>query len=112
MLVTCDRWRAMKHGPALSNTLNLIKTHPLGQWRQLVNKPTHYEVGLDVAGQPQDRLSEAYETVNRLAQAPISTARTLTYRSPEKTLETAEVDAAHQRILAALEKALPATVRR
>ncbi|MBL9131134.1 MAG: hypothetical protein JNG86_08045, partial [Verrucomicrobiaceae bacterium] len=37
---------------------------------------------------------------------------TLTYRSPEKTLETAEVDAAHQRILAALEKALPATVRR
>ena len=36
----------------------------------------------------------------------------LTYRSPEKTLETAEVDAAHQRILAALEKTLPATVRR
>ena len=37
---------------------------------------------------------------------------TLTYRSPEKTLETAEVDAANQRILAALEKALPAVVRR
>ena len=41
-----------------------------------------------------------------------SIAWTLTYRSPEKTLETAEVDAAHQRILVALEKALPATVRR
>jgi len=43
---------------------------------------------------------------------PLSIAWTLTYRSPERTLETTEVDAAHQRILAALEKALPATVRR
>lgn len=41
-----------------------------------------------------------------------STAWTLTYRSADKTLETAEVDAAHARILAALEKALPATIRR
>lgn len=41
-----------------------------------------------------------------------SLAWTLTYRSPEKTLETAEVDATHARILAALEKALPVVVRR
>jgi phenylalanyl-tRNA synthetase beta chain len=41
-----------------------------------------------------------------------SVAWTLTYRSADKTLETAEVDAAHARILAALEKALPATIRR
>ncbi len=48
----------------------------------------------------------------KIAKDRKSIAWTLTYRSPEKTLETAEVDAAHQRILAALEKALPATVRR
>ena len=40
-----------------------------------------------------------------------SVAWTLTYRSAERTLETAEVDQAHARILAALAKALPATVR-
>ncbi|MBK8040218.1 MAG: phenylalanine--tRNA ligase subunit beta [Verrucomicrobiaceae bacterium] len=51
-------------------------------------------------------------TGQKIAQDRKSIAWTLTYRSPEKTLETAEVDAAHQRILAALEKALPATVRR
>jgi len=48
----------------------------------------------------------------KIAKDRKSIAWTLTYRSPEKTLETAEVDAAHQRILAALEKALPAAVRR
>lgn len=41
-----------------------------------------------------------------------SVAWTLTYRAADKTLETAEVDATHQRVLAALEKALPATIRR
>ena len=40
-----------------------------------------------------------------------SVAWTLTYRSPERTLETAEVDQAHGRVLAALAKALPATIR-
>jgi phenylalanyl-tRNA synthetase beta chain len=40
-----------------------------------------------------------------------STAWTLTYRNSEKTLETAEVEAAHARILAALQKALPVTIR-
>lgn len=48
----------------------------------------------------------------KIAKDRKSIAWTLTYRSPEKTLETAEVDAAHQRILAALEKVLPVTVRR
>jgi phenylalanyl-tRNA synthetase beta chain len=51
-------------------------------------------------------------TGQKIAKDRKSIAWTLTYRSPDKTLETAEVDAAHQRILAALEKALPATVRR
>lgn len=41
-----------------------------------------------------------------------STAWKLTYRASDKTLETAEVDAVHSRIVAALEKSLPATVRR
>lgn len=41
-----------------------------------------------------------------------SLAWTLTYRSSDKTLETAEVDAAHNRIVAALEKALPVVVRK
>jgi len=41
-----------------------------------------------------------------------SLAWTLTYRASDKTLETAEVDAAHCRIVAALEKALPVVVRR
>lgn len=57
--LTCDRWVSMKHGPVLSNTLNLIKTHPPGAWRQLVSKPTDYDVRLKVAEPPQDRLSEA-----------------------------------------------------
>lgn len=48
----------------------------------------------------------------KIAKDRKSIAWTLTYRSSDRTLETAEVDAAHQRILAALEKALPATVRR
>ncbi|MFM7603872.1 MAG: phenylalanine--tRNA ligase subunit beta [Prosthecobacter sp.] len=51
-------------------------------------------------------------TGQKIAKDRKSIAWTLTYRSSEKTLETAEVDAAHQRILAALEKELPATVRR
>ncbi|MGV3664184.1 MAG: phenylalanine--tRNA ligase subunit beta [Prosthecobacter sp.] len=48
----------------------------------------------------------------KIAKDRKSIAWTLTYRASDRTLETAEVDAAHQRILAALEKALPATVRR
>lgn len=51
-------------------------------------------------------------TGQKMATDRKSIAWTLTYRSSDRTLETAEVDAAHQRILAALEKALPATVRR
>ena len=40
-----------------------------------------------------------------------SLAYTLTYRSPERTLETKEVDEAHKRIVDGLIKALPVTVR-
>ena len=50
-------------------------------------------------------------TGTRMAKDRKSVAWTLTYRSPERTLETAEVDQAHARILAALTKALPATLR-
>lgn len=50
-------------------------------------------------------------TGTKLAKDRKSTAWTLTYRAPDKTLETAEVDATHARILAALQKALPVTVR-
>ncbi|WP_395749713.1 phenylalanine--tRNA ligase subunit beta [Prosthecobacter sp.] len=48
----------------------------------------------------------------KIAKDRKSIAWTLTYRSPDKTLETPEVDAAHTAILSALEKSLPATVRR
>lgn len=40
-----------------------------------------------------------------------SIARTLSYRTSDKTLEAAEVDAAQTAILTALEKTLPAKVR-
>ena len=50
-------------------------------------------------------------TGTKIATDRKSVAWTLTYRSPERTLETAEVDQAHSRVLAALAKALPATVR-
>lgn len=51
-------------------------------------------------------------TGTKLAQDRKSVAWSLTYRASGKTLETAEVDATHARILAALEKALPVTIRR
>jgi phenylalanyl-tRNA synthetase beta subunit len=38
-------------------------------------------------------------------------AYTLTYRDRSRTLEGSEVDAVHQRVLAALTKALPVTIR-
>ena len=41
-----------------------------------------------------------------------SLAYTLTYRAPDRTLETAEVDTAHQTLLTTLEKALPVTLRK
>lgn len=65
----------------------------------LMVKADLFDVFLDPSGTklPADRKSVAW---------------TLTYRSGEKTLETAEVDAVHARILASLEKALPATIRR
>jgi phenylalanyl-tRNA synthetase beta chain len=40
-----------------------------------------------------------------------STAWSLTYRAPDRTLAASEVDEAHQRILKALLGALPATIR-
>lgn len=51
-------------------------------------------------------------TGTKLATDRKSIAWSLTYRAPDRTLETNEVDLAHARILAALEKALPATIRK
>jgi len=51
-------------------------------------------------------------TGTKLAADRKSLAWTLTYRAPDKTLETPEVDATHNRIVSALEKALPVVVRR
>jgi phenylalanyl-tRNA synthetase beta chain len=50
-------------------------------------------------------------TGTKIASDRKSIAWTLTYRASDKTLETAEVDAAHTAILTALEKTLPAKVR-
>ncbi len=79
----------------------------------------HAKVAAFFASQKEPLLitSEVFDvfadpTGQKIAKDRKSIAWTLTYRSPEKTLETAEVDAAHQRILAALEKTLPAMVRR
>ena len=51
-------------------------------------------------------------TGTKMAADRKSLAYTLTYRSPERTLETAEVDLAHGRVLAGLERALPVTIRK
>lgn len=48
----------------------------------------------------------------KLAKDRKSIAWSLTYRAPDRTLEANEVELAHARILAALEKALPATIRK
>ena len=48
----------------------------------------------------------------KIAKDRKSLAYSLTYRAPDKTLETADVDAVHGRVLAALEKALPVSIRR
>jgi phenylalanyl-tRNA synthetase beta chain len=51
-------------------------------------------------------------TGTRLPADRKSLAYSLTYRSAERTLETAEIDQAHARILAGLEKAVPVTIRK
>jgi len=65
----------------------------------LLTKSELFDIFTDPSGtrMPADRKSAAW---------------TLTYRASERTLETAEVEAAHSRILAALEKALPVSIRR
>ena len=65
----------------------------------LLIKAEVFDVFADPSGEkmPRDRKSLAYS---------------LTYRSAERTLETAEVDQAHGRVLAGLEKALPVAIRK
>ncbi len=50
-------------------------------------------------------------TGTKLAIDRKSVAWTLTYRASDRTLETAEVELAHGRVVAALQKALPVTIR-
>lgn len=79
----------------------------------------HQQVATFFAGQKEPLLIKADlfdvftdATGTKLAQDRKSIAWTLTYRASDRTLETNEVDLAHGRILAALEKALPATIRK
>ncbi|MEM9481438.1 MAG: phenylalanine--tRNA ligase subunit beta [Verrucomicrobiota bacterium] len=51
------------------------------------------------------------DTGEKLAADRKSIAYSLTYRSPERTLETAEVDEAHGKLLEQLQKTLPITLR-
>jgi phenylalanyl-tRNA synthetase beta chain len=64
----------------------------------LLSGATLFDVFTDPTGQrlPADRKSVAW---------------TISYRDKSRTLESAEVDAAHARVLAALKKALPVSVR-
>jgi phenylalanyl-tRNA synthetase beta chain len=75
-----------------------VNTFFSGIKEQLLVKSELFDIFTDPTGVklPKDRKSSAW---------------TLTYRASDKTLETAEVDAAHARILAALQKALPVTIR-
>lgn len=52
------------------------------------------------------------DTGTKIAKDKKSLAYSLTYRASDRTLETAEVDAVHARVLQALEKALPVTIRK
>lgn len=79
----------------------------------------HQQVATFFAGQKEPLLikAEVFDvftdaTGTKLAQDRKSIAWTLTYRASDRTLETNEVELAHGRILAALEKALPATIRK
>jgi len=78
----------------------------------------HQQVATFFAGQKEPLLikAEVFDvftdaTGTKLAQDRKSIAWTLTYRASDRTLETNEVELAHGRIIAALQKALPATIR-
>jgi phenylalanyl-tRNA synthetase beta chain len=78
----------------------------------------HQQVATFFAGQKEPLLikAEVFDvftdaTGTKLAQDRKSIAWTLTYRASDRTLETNEVELAHGRILAAIPKALPATIR-
>jgi uncharacterized phage-associated protein len=66
--ITMDRWYSMKHGPVLSNVLNLItdpsRVDSKGTWAQLISPPLgDHEVSLLVEDVPNDRLSVAEENI-------------------------------------------------
>lgn len=78
----------------------------------------HQQVATFFAGQKEPLLikAEVFDvftdaTGTKLAKDRKSIAWSLTYRASDRTLETNEVELAHGRILAAISKALPATIR-
>ena len=78
----------------------------------------HQQVATFFAGQKEPLLikAEVFDVFTdasgtKLAKDRKSIAWTLTYRASDRTLETSEVELAHGRILAAIPKALPATIR-
>jgi len=78
----------------------------------------HQQVATFFAGQKEPLLikAEVFDvftdaTGTKLAKDRKSIAWSLTYRASDRTLETNEVELAHGRILAAIPKALPATIR-
>jgi phenylalanyl-tRNA synthetase beta chain len=80
---------------------------------------THAQVlaALEKAKQPLLQKIDLFDqfrdpTGQKLPTDRKSLAYTLTYRAPDRTLETAEVDTAHQTLLTTLEKALPVTLRK
>jgi phenylalanyl-tRNA synthetase beta chain len=80
---------------------------------------THAQVlaALEKAKQPLLQKIDLFDqfrdpTGQKLPTDRKSLAYTLTYRAPDRTLETAEVDTAHQTLLTSLEKALPVTLRK
>ena len=75
-----------------------VATFFAAQKEPLLNKAEVFDVFTDATG-------------TKLAKDRKSIAWSLTYRASDRTLETNEVELAHGRILAAIPKALPATIR-
>ncbi len=66
--ITMDRWYSMKHGPVLSNVLNLItdpsRVDSTGSWAQIISPPLgDREVSLLPVEIPNTRLSQAEEKI-------------------------------------------------
>ena len=62
--ITFDRFVAMKHGPVLSQTLNLMKrTATAEYWGRYISPPDQYQLHLLVDDPPHEKLSRAEEAI-------------------------------------------------